>query len=86
MTVTDFLQDKTNHPAFEGSEAISNFIKNTIDMMNSRHPFVKRHKAPVTWDSLSTWIAKCQELASYLFHLKDVNGNLLQHEHQKTVI
>ena len=40
------------------------------DIMSSMHPFAERYKAPVTKYSFPAWVAKCQELVSYLFDLE----------------
>ena len=58
----DFLQDETNVPEFKGSEATTYFIQKidmVFDVLNSRYPFAKGLKAPVTKDSLPTLAAVC---------------------------
>ena len=85
----DFLHDEMNHPAFEGSEATTDFIEKVdtaFDLMNSKNPFAKGNKAPVSLENLAAWIDKCQKLADYLFALKDEKGNYLRCGHRKTVI
>ena len=74
---------------FEGSAYISEFIKRidtAFDLLNSRNPFAKGNKAPVTSKSLEAWSTKCREIANYMFGLKDKKGNLLQNGRRKTVI
>ena len=64
----------------EGSEHTSEFIKRmdtAFDLLNSRNPFAKGNKAPVTSKSLEAWSAKCRELANHIFGLMDEKGNLL---------
>ena len=74
---------------FEGSKHTSEFIKRidtAFDLLNSRNPFAKGNKAPVTSKSLESWSTKCRELVNYMFGLKDEKGNLLQNGRRKTVI
>ena len=74
---------------FEGSKHTSEFIKRidtAFDLLNSRNPFAKGNKAPVTSKSLEAWSTKCRELANYMFGLKDEKGNLLRNGRRKTVI
>ena len=54
--------------------------------MNSKTPFAKGNKAPVSLENLAAWIDKCQKLADYLFALKDEKGNYLRCGHCKTAI
>ena len=73
---------------FKGSKHTSEFIKRidtAFDLLNSRNPFAKGNKAPVTSKSLEAWSTKCRELANYTFGLKDKEGNL-QNGRRKTVI
>ena len=73
---------------FEGSEHTSEFIKRidtAFDLLNSRNPFVKGNKAPVTLKSPEAWSRKYRELGNYIFGLKDEKGNL-QKGRRKTVI
>ena len=73
---------------FEGSEHTSEFIKRidtAFDLLNSRNPFAKGNKAPVTSKSLKVLSPKCRELANYMFGLNDEKGNL-QNGRRKTVI
>ena len=88
-TAIDFLRDDIDHPAFVGSEATTDFITKVdlaFDLMNSKNPFEKGNKSPVTAENFDKWIDKCQALASYLFDLKDEKGNLLRNGCRKTVI
>ena len=74
---------------FEGSKHTSEFIKRidtTFDLLNSRNPFRKGNKAPVTSKSLEAWSTKYRELANYMFGLRDEKGNLLWNGRRKTVI
>ena len=70
----DFLCEEVNLPEFEGSEATSDIIMKIdilFDPLNSRNPFAKDTKQPVTKKYLPLWGAQYDELARYIFELKD---------------
>ena len=78
----DFLEDEMWLSEFE-------FIKRidiALYLLNSRNPFAKGNKAPVTSKSLEALSTKGRELANYMFGLKDEKGNLLWDGRRKTVI
>ena len=55
----DFLQEQTDLPEFKGSEPTTHFINQVdmiFDILNSRNPFAKGHKAPVTKENLSLYM------------------------------
>ena len=87
--VIDFLRDEVAINEFEGSEATTEFINrmNTIfDLLNSRNPYGQGTKAPVSHVNLDTWLQSCQDIANYIFSLKDEKGNYLQTGRRKTAI
>ena len=52
----DFLHDELAHSKFQGSEATIEFIRKTdimFDLLNSKNPFLKGTKAPVTLTNFS---------------------------------
>ena len=54
-----FLWEQTDLPEFKGSEATTHFIKQVdmiFDMLNSRIPFARGYKAPVTKENLYLWL------------------------------
>ena len=85
----DFLWEQTDLPEFKGSEATTHFIKQVdmiFDMLNSRNPFVKGYKAPVTKENLSLWLKQCDKVLSNLLLLRDQRQKLLIEGCHKTVI
>ena len=85
----DFLRDEVQLPEFQGSEATTEFIKRIdviFDLLNSRNPFAKGTKEPVTRDKLPQWSKQCDEIASYIFNLRNEKGNLLRHGKRKTAL
>ena len=49
-------------PLFQNSKETTEFIKNidlAFDLMNSRYPFVKGTKQPVTLKYFSKWAGEC---------------------------
>ena len=57
-----------------------------FDMLNSRNPFAKGYKAPVTKENLSLWLKQCDKVLSYLLPLKDQRQKLLIEGRCKTEI
>ena len=85
----DFLRNEVAINEFEGSEATTEFINrmNTIfDLLNSRNPYGQGTKAPVSHVNLDTWLQSCQDIANYIFSLKDEKGNYLRTGQRKTAI
>ena len=85
----DFLQEQTDFPEFMGSEATTHFIKQVdmiFDMLNSRNPFAKCYKAPVTKENLSLRLKQCDKVLSYLLSLEDQRQKLLIEGHCKPLI
>ena len=77
-SATNFLRKQTDPPAFKDSEATTHFIKQVgmiFDMLNSRNPFAKGYKAPITKENLSLWLKQCDKVFSYLLSLKDQRQN-----------
>ena len=88
-SATDFLQDESNVPEFEGSEETAQFIWKkhmAFDVLNSRNPFAKGLKASVTKHSLPTFEAVCQDLYQYIFNLRDESGQYLCNSRRKTCL
>ena len=56
-----------------------------FDLLNSRNPYAKGTKAPVTPQSLNDWLMKCEDISNYIFNLKDEKNNFLQTCQRKTV-
>ena len=74
---------------FKESEHTTEFLRRTdtaFDLLNSRNPFAKGSKAPVTLEILSLWSEQCKDLANYIFELKDERGDLLQNGRRNAVI
>ena len=77
----DFMCDEIDKPVFVESEATTNIIKKVdmaFDMINSRNPFATGTKAPVRDENLQNLMTKCDELAAYIFALKDDRGRYLR--------
>ena len=55
-------------------------------MLNSRHPFAKGNKAPVSPKTLPYFLEKCYEISNYIFALKNEKGNFLKTGQRKTVV
>ena len=55
-------------------------------MLNSRNPFAKGYKPPVTKENLSLWLKQCDKVLSYVLSLKDQRQKLLIEGCCKTVI
>ena len=86
---TEFPRDEAGLGEFEGSETITQFIKqmNVIfDLLNSRNLHGQGSKAPVSKDNLEMWLNTCQDITQYIFSLKDEKGNYLQAGRMKTTI
>ena len=72
---------------FQESEDTCEFIRKVdtaFDLLNSRNPFAKGTKQPVTLEYLPDWAEECEKLATYLFNLKDDKGRLLRNGRCKT--
>ena len=85
----EFLRDEAAIDEFEGSEATTEFIKRIniiFDLLNSRNPHGQGTKAPVTQGNLQVWLDTCQDIANYIFGLKDEKGNYLRTGRRKTAI
>ena len=85
----DFLHDDSEHPDFEDSESTTSFIKRidvALYLLNSRNPFGKDSKQPVSSDYYPKWSIECEKLADYIFNLRDEQGHLLRNGCHKTVI
>ena len=85
----DFLRDELAHSKFQGSEATTEFIRKIdvmFDLLNSKNPFLKGTKAPVTLTNFSWWSQTCDETCAYLLSLRDCQGNLLYNGKCKTAI
>ena len=77
----DILCDEANLPEFHRSEATTHLIKMVnmaFDMLNSRHSLATGYKAPVTKENFSNWLQRCEQIASYLFSLKDEHGHFIR--------
>ena len=57
-----------------------------FDLLNSRNPYAKGTKAPVTAENLESWAIKCEDIAKFIFNLKNKTNNYLRTGHCKTVI
>ena len=85
----DFLRDDLSMAKFQESEDTCEFIRKVdmaFDLLNSRNPFAKSTKQPVTLEYLPDWAEECEKLATYLFNLRDDKGRLLQNGRCKTPI
>ena len=74
---------------FEGSEETTTFINRinlAFDLLNSRNPHAKGTKAPVSLANIEMWLQRCNDIAEYIFTLKDEKGNYLRTGHRKTAI
>ena len=74
---------------FAGSKPTFDFIRKVdevFDLLNSRNPFAKGHKAAVSLGNLPAFLKKCDLIAKYLFELQDERGNLLRAGQRKTCI
>ena len=83
----DFLRDDLSMAKFQESEDTCEFIRKVdtaFDLLNSRNPFAKSTKQPVTLEYLPDWAE--EKLATYLFNLKDDKARLLQNGRCKTPI
>ena len=88
-SATDFLQDEMEVPEFKESDHSTEFLRRidtALDLLNSRNPFAKGSKAPVTLESLPLQSEQCKDLDNYIFELKDERGNLLQNGRRKTYL
>ena len=56
------------------------------DLMNSRNPFGKGSKQPVTLSYYPNWSTECEKLADYIFDLRNEQGHLLTNGICKTEI
>ena len=84
-----FLRDEVALSKFEGSEATTEFIKRmniVFDLLNSRNPHAQGSKAPVTLKNVEGWLNSCNDIAKYIFALKDERGNYLRTGRRKTAI
>ena len=84
-----FLRDEVTMSEFEGSEATTEFINRmnlVFDLLNSRNPHAEGAKAPVSLKNLEIWLDSWNNIAEYIFALKDERGNYLQTGHRKTAI
>ena len=72
---------------FHESEHTCEYIKKVdvaFDLLNNRNPLAKGIKQPVTLEYLPTWTREFENLADYIFNLKDDKGRFLQNGRQKT--
>ena len=79
----DFLHDDIAHPDFVNSQSSTTCIRR-MDVafdLNSRNTSGKGSKQPVTLP-----YNECENLADYIFHLRDEQGHLLRSGRCKTVI
>ena len=85
----DFLRDDLSMAEFQESEDTCEFIRKVdtaFNLLNSRNPFAKSTKQPVTLEYLPDWAEECENLETYLFNLKDDKGRLLRNGRRKTPI
>ena len=76
-----FLREDMDIPDFQGSEATTVFIRcidELFDLLNSRNPFGKGNKAPITKVNLLQFMEKCEHLSRYIFNLKDECGRFFK--------
>ena len=76
-------------PEFQGSEATCEFMKRmdcAFDFLNSRNPFAKGTKQPITHSYFSQWSSECDKLVTYIFNLKTERGTYLQSDRRQTAI
>ena len=76
----DFLREEVVVDDFVGSEGTTDFIRRidtVFDLLNSRNPYAKGTRAPVTPQSLNDWLMKCEDISNYMFNLKDEKNNFL---------
>ena len=84
-----FLREDMDIPDFQGSKATTVFIRcidELFDLLNSRNPFGKGNKAPITKVNLLQFMGKCEDLSRYIFNLKDECGRFLQNDRRKIVL
>ena len=84
-----FLRNEVALNEFEGSEATTEFINRmnlVFDLLNSRNPYAHGSKVPVSLQNVESWFHSCNDIAEYIFALKDEKGNYLQTGHRKTAI
>ena len=70
----DFLGGDMAIDDFVGSQPTSEFIRKideAFDLLNSRNPFAKGNKAPVSSKNLPDFLTRCDETSRYLFDLCD---------------
>ena len=60
-------------------------IDEVFDLLNSRNPFAKANKAPVSPETLPYFLEKCYEISNYIFALKNEKGNFLRTGQRKAV-
>ena len=84
-----YLQDEAQMEEFQGSEATCEFLKQmdvAFDILNSKNPFSKGNKAPVTLESLPSWVQKCEDISEYIFNLTSEQGTYLRRGQRKTAL
>ena len=72
VTAIDFFEE-AQLPEFQGSEATCEFMKRmdcAFDFLNSRNPFAKGTKQPITHSYFAQWSSECDKLVTYIFNLK----------------
>ena len=57
-----------------------------FDLLNSRNPYAHGTKAPVSLHNLERWNDSCNNIAEYIFALKDERGNYIRTGHRKTAV
>lgn len=78
----DFLRVSGNS-IFLNSEATTEFLRSfdrLFDMMNSRSPFAKNFKSPLTLNNKHVWEDIFAKSEAYIKSLKVYNKSILQHE------
>ena len=85
----DFLRKDIQHPSFIGSEATVTFIRNIdllFDLLNTRNPFAKGYKRPLSNSNRHIWYPSLLRIREYLLQLRNCNGELLSMGKRKTCI
>ena len=85
----DFLREDIKHPSFAGSEATVTFIRNIdmlFDFLNTRNPFAKGYKRPLSKSNRHIWYPSLLRIREYLLQLRNCNGELLSMGKRKTCI
>ena len=57
-----------------------------FDFLNSRNPFAKGTKQPVTHTYFPQWESECDKLVTYIFNLKTERDTYLRSDRRKTAI